>query len=117
MKCRYFLIYLFFSCASYPLVIEREDPIEIELERLDLIKEWIREDCGSCHTSNLPTAQDSALQVFDLKYSDWMSRMTQKQLETTFIKRLSFTIKKDDRKIITEALGAQLFRTKRRTPK
>jgi|JI8StandDraft_1071087.scaffolds.fasta_scaffold267538_3 hypothetical protein len=116
MKYRYFLIILFLSCASYPIVQEREDPIEVELERLDRIKEWIRKDCGNCHTSNLPTAQNAALLVFDLKYSDWMSRMTQKQLEYTFIKRLNFTIKKEDRYIITDALGSQLSRTKKRTP-
>lgn len=110
------IITLLFSCATYPPVVEKEIPVMEHLAKQDKIKEWIRADCGSCHTSTLPTANKKALQVFDLKFTDWMSRMNQKQLEKTFIQRLGRTVKEEDRQVVTEALGAELYRRNRSKP-
>lgn len=110
------ILLLLLHCATYPPVVEREDPIMEELARLDKIKEWINPECGSCHTSTLPTADPKAIRVFDLKYWDWMSRMNQMQLEKTFIERLGFTIKKENRQTISDALGAQLHKRNRSKP-
>lgn len=80
------------------------------------IKEWIRADCGSCHTSGLPTAKEKALRVFDLKFTDWMSRMNERQLEKAFTSRLGSTVAKDNRGVVVEALGAELYRRRHRNP-
>jgi hypothetical protein len=116
MKPNLLLILFLIHCTSYPTVMEREDSILIELERLDKIKEWIRPDCGGCHTSTLSTANPKATRVFDLKFSDWMSRMNQRQLEKTFIERLGYTVKKQDRQAVSDALGAQLHKRRRSKP-
>lgn len=110
------IIIFIFSCATYPPVIEKEIPVMEHLAKQDKIKEWIRADCGSCHTSTLSTANKKALQVFDLKFTDWMSRMNQKQLEKTFIERLGRTVKEQNRQIVSETLGAELYRRKRSKP-
>ena len=47
----------------------------------DEVREIIRPDCGSCHTSILPTAKPGAVRVFDLVKSDWQEGMTFEQLE------------------------------------
>lgn len=106
----------FIHCASYPPVIEKEIPVLEHLTKQDKIKEWIRSDCGSCHTSTLSTAKPKALLVFDLKFTDWMSRMNKKQLEKTFIQRLGRTVKDEDRQIVSDALGAELFRRNKSKP-
>lgn len=111
-----YLVTLLTSCVTYPPVIEKEIPVIEHLAKQDQIKEWIRADCGSCHTSALSTANKKALQVFDLKFTDWMSRMNQKQLEKTFIERLGRTVKEQDRQIVSETLGAELYRRNRSKP-
>ncbi len=111
-----FLILFLLQCATYPTVTEKETPIMEHLGMQDKIKEWIRRDCGSCHTSTLSTAKPKALQVFDLKFSDWMSRMTKKQLKETFTKRLGRTVEEKNRTTISDALSAELFRRNRSKP-
>lgn len=106
----------FFHCATYPPVIEKEMPAMEHLSKQDKIKEWIQSDCGSCHTSTLSTANPKALQVFDLKFTDWMSRMNKKQLEKTFIQRLGRTVSEENRQIVSDALGAELYRRNRKKP-
>ena len=64
----FYLVTLLTSCVTYPPVIEKEIPVIEHLAKQDQIKEWIRADCGSCHTSALSTANKKALQVFDLKF-------------------------------------------------
>ena len=112
----FYLVTLLTSCVTYPPVIEKEIPVLEHLANQDKIKEWIRPDCGSCHTSALSTTHKKALQVFDLKFTDWMSRMNQKQLEKTFIERLGRTVKEQDRQIVSETLGAELYRRNRSKP-
>jgi hypothetical protein len=116
MQLKLLFILFLLRCATYPNVIEKETPIMEHLAMQDKIKEWIREDCASCHTSTLSTAKPKALQVFDLKFSDWMSRMTKKQLEETFIKRLGRTVEEKNRATVSSALGAELFRRNRSKP-
>ncbi|MBK8394570.1 MAG: hypothetical protein IPL26_04895 [Leptospiraceae bacterium] len=117
MKLRLLIFIIFLnSCVTYPPVIEKEIPTMKHLAMQDDIKEWIRLDCGSCHNSTLSTANPKALQVFDLKFTDWMSRMNKKQLEKTFIQRLGRTITEKNRPIVTEALGAELYRRNRSKP-
>ncbi len=103
-------------CASYPRVIEKEISTMEHLAMQDKIKEWVRPDCGSCHTSTLSTADPKALQVFDLKFTDWMSRMNKKQLEKTFVARLGSTVVEENRQYVSEALGAELYRRNRSKP-
>lgn len=116
MQFRLFLILFLFQCATYPIVTEKEAPVMEHLAMQDKIKEWIRSDCASCHTSTLSTAKPKALQVFDLKFTDWMSRMNKKQLEETFIKRLGRTVEEKNRATVSSALGAELFRRNRSKP-
>jgi hypothetical protein len=47
----------------------------------DEVREIIRPECGSCHTSTLPTSKPGAVRVFDLVKSDWQEGMTSEQLE------------------------------------
>lgn len=117
MKYSLLLLFIFTSCAVYPPVTEREmTDITDFLNKQDKIKEWIQEDCGSCHTSTLPTAKPGAIRVFDLKYTDWMSRMNAKQLEKTFIQRLGSTVKEENRQIVSDTLGIELYKRKRSKP-
>ena len=44
------------------------------------VREIIRPQCGSCHTSTLPTAKPGALKVFDLVRDQWLSTASTKQL-------------------------------------
>ncbi len=104
------------ACAAYPPVLEKEIPVMEHLAMQGQIKEWIRKDCGSCHTSDLPTAKPKALQVFDLKFTDWMSRMNPRQLEKAFISRLGSTVAAENRDVVSKALGAELFRRRRQKP-
>lgn len=46
------------------------------------VRNIIRPDCGSCHTSTLPTAKPGAVKVFDLAREDWHARMSKDQLES-----------------------------------
>jgi starvation-inducible outer membrane lipoprotein len=110
MRIFFLLILLLTHCASYPPVIEKELDVITHLAMQDKIKEWIRADCGSCHTSGLTTANPKALQVFDLKFTDWMSRMNKKQLEKTFVARLGSTVAAENRQYVSDALGAELYR-------
>ena len=116
MKIKIALLLFLTQCVMYPPVIEKDMEVMKHLALQDKIKEWIRADCGSCHTSGLPTAKPSALQVFDFKYSDWMSRMTKKQLEKTFLARLGSIVPEKDRPIVSDALSAELYRRNRSKP-
>lgn len=116
MKRIIFLLLFFTHCANYPPVIEKQMDAMEHIALQDKIKEWIRPDCGSCHTSSLSTAKPKALQVFDLKYTDWMSRMNKKQLEKTFVDRLGYTVTAENRTYVSKALSAELFRRNRSKP-
>lgn len=116
MRMKILLILLFTHCANYPPVIENKMEGITHLGMQDKIKEWIRADCGSCHTSGLTTANPKALQVFDLKFTDWMSRMNKKQLEKTFVARLGSTVAAENRQFVSDALGAELYRRNRSKP-
>jgi starvation-inducible outer membrane lipoprotein len=109
MRIFFLLILLLTHCASYPPVIEKELDVITHLAMQDKIKEWIRADCGSCHTSGLTTANPKALQVFDLKFTDWMSRMNKKQLEKTFVARLGSTVAAENRQYVSDALGFRII--------
>lgn len=116
MRIFFLLILILTHCASYPPVIEKELDVITHLAMQDKIKEWIRADCGSCHTSGLTTANPKALQVFDLKFTDWMSRMNKKQLEKTFVARLGSTVAAENRQYVSDALGAELYRRNKSKP-
>ena len=116
MKAKLFLLFILTQCSSYPPVIEKELDLMTHLAMQDKIKEWIRPECGSCHTSGLTTAKSKALQVFDLKFTDWMSRLNKKQLEKTFVSRLGSTVSAQNRQYVSDALEAELFRRNRSKP-
>ena len=52
------------------------------------VREMIRPQCGSCHTSTLPTAKQKAVAVFDLAKEDWPTTISEKRFEA-FKRRLS----------------------------
>lgn len=58
--------------ASYPV-----PPTTLAAE----VREIIRPQCGSCHTSTLASARPGAVQVFDLVKADWSAGMSSAQLE------------------------------------
>lgn len=47
----------------------------------DEVRETIRPQCGSCHTSTFASARPGAVQVFDLVKADWSAGMSFAQLE------------------------------------
>ena len=51
------------------------------------VRELIRPECGSCHTSTLSTAKPGAVEVFDLVNDDWSATMSGEELNS-FRKRL-----------------------------
>lgn len=53
-----------------------------------IVREVIRPDCGSCHTSTLSTAKPGAIQIFDLAHDTWYATMSNEQL-LSFRNRLS----------------------------
>lgn len=62
-------------------------PIDTTLTLSEQVRIIIRPDCGSCHTSTLPTAKPGALRVFDLAKDAWAVTMSREQLES-FQRRL-----------------------------
>lgn len=47
----------------------------------DQVREILLPDCGSCHTSSLPTSRPGAVKVFDFAMENWSSTMTHQQLD------------------------------------
>jgi hypothetical protein len=78
------LLFLFRFLMSITLADSEnaDPPIVPARERLRLsneIREFIRPECGSCHTSSLPTAKPAALAIFDLAGDDWSAEMTKEE--------------------------------------
>ena len=79
----YFLITLsgFWTCSNQlPLQSQAVSDGQLVSLRND-VKEIIRPECGSCHTSTLPTAKPGAVAAFDLVKDDWSGSMTTEQLQ------------------------------------
>jgi mono/diheme cytochrome c family protein len=72
------------------------------------VREIIRPECGSCHTSTLPTAKPGAVAAFDLEKDDWSASMNAEQLHS-FGKRLS-DFKDSSRVQINKLISAELAR-------
>ena len=73
------------------------------------VRELIRPDCGSCHTSSLATAKPGAIRVFDLVKEDWAASMSAEQLQG-FQRRASGSVDEEDVRKIDDFLGAELAR-------
>jgi hypothetical protein len=46
------------------------------------VREIVRPDCGSCHTSGRATAKPKALEVFDLSRGDWSAEMNHEEIDS-----------------------------------
>ncbi len=73
------------------------------------VRELIRPDCGSCHTSSLATAKPGAIRVFDLVKEDWAASMSAEQLQG-FQRRASGSVDEEDVRKIDDFLGTELAR-------
>ncbi len=74
--------------ASSPLLFllscETVRPVPVPPDELTILRAEVRlmikQGCGSCHTTSLPTAKPAALAVFDLAKEDWSAEMTEQEL-------------------------------------
>lgn len=104
-----FILFHFPYCAKYPEIREKTATPALHILSLQKVKNLIRDDCGSCHTSGLKTARTEALKVFDLNDSDWMGKMNETQLNKTFIRRAGYSVHKKDRTTVTDCIGEELY--------
>ncbi len=109
MQCVLGLVGGFWTCGGSQQ-IKRQLPSQEEWTTLrNEVRELIRPDCGSCHTSSLETAKPGAIRVFDLVKEDWAASMSAEQLQG-FQRRASGSVDEEDVRKIDDFLGAELAR-------
>jgi hypothetical protein len=107
--CLISLIAALWTCDSSSQIERQSLPQDEWTILRNEVREIIRPDCGSCHTSSLATAKPGAIRVFDLAKEDWAAIMSAKQLQK-FKQRLSGGMDEAGKRKLIDFLGAELAR-------
>ncbi|MEZ5429078.1 MAG: hypothetical protein R2747_22720 [Pyrinomonadaceae bacterium] len=57
-------------------------PREIKTDNAEITIKVLKEHCGQCHQSSLPTANPKALAIFDLDKTPWYGSVSDQRLES-----------------------------------